>query len=107
MPTLGRTRVLFCLAPTGATRVRLPGSLDESLRVEGELVALLRQVVQLLAAVEDGRDGAVEDDLGLVHLGLHLCHGVDGRGVLVLFQVDVERANESLNLMQTGKELYQ
>ena len=70
--------------------------------MEGELVALLRQVVQLLAAVEDGRDGVVEDDLGLVHLGLHLCHGVDRGGVLVLFEVDVERANESLNLMQIG-----
>ena len=87
------------LTPTSATRVRLSGSLDESLGLKRELVTLLRQVVQLLAPVEDGRDGVVEDDFGLVHLALHLRHGVDGRGVLVLLEVDVERADESLHLM--------
>ena len=70
-------------SPAAAAGVGLLCRLVERLRLQREVVTLGHEVVQLLAPLQHRRDRAVQDDLCLVQLILHLRHRVHRRRVLV------------------------
>lgn len=73
-----------------AARVLLLGSPIKHLALITQRVTPLHQVINLLPTLQDGFDGLVQDDLGLVEFFLDLHDSVRLGGVLVLGQVLLE-----------------
>ena len=63
--------MFLSLSPGGAAAaVGLPRCFVECFGLHGQSLALVHEIIQLLSPLEDGLNGVVEDDLGIIEICL-------------------------------------